>query len=88
MALAYSVSQPSLSNPFDVQKIKLTSKFDQREPQRLQIINAEKRCLRCNNLYQDKDNSPTACAFHGHTTGMDFPFSLIHLFARLPICPN
>nr|TKS01864.1 uncharacterized protein D5086_0000169710 [Populus alba] len=28
-----------------------------------------KRCLRCNTLYLDKDNSPTACSFHGHTTG-------------------
>ncbi|XP_020588085.1 uncharacterized protein LOC110029929 isoform X3 [Phalaenopsis equestris] len=28
-----------------------------------------KRCLRCSALYADADNSPTACAFHGHTTG-------------------
>ncbi|XP_020588086.1 uncharacterized protein LOC110029929 isoform X4 [Phalaenopsis equestris] len=27
-----------------------------------------KRCLRCSALYADADNSPTACAFHGHTT--------------------
>lgn len=29
-----------------------------------------KRCLRCGTSYQDKDNSPTACLFHGHTTGI------------------
>lgn len=28
-----------------------------------------KRCLRCGVLYQDEDNSPAACAFHGHITG-------------------
>lgn len=30
---------------------------------------SRKRCLRCGELYQDSDNSPTACSFHGHTTG-------------------
>jgi hypothetical protein len=28
-----------------------------------------KRCLRCGALYLDEDNSPAACAFHGHITG-------------------
>lgn len=28
-----------------------------------------KRCLRCGALYLDVDNSPAACAFHGHITG-------------------
>ncbi|KAG6501758.1 uncharacterized protein LOC121998225 [Zingiber officinale] len=29
----------------------------------------KKRCLRCGELYHDNNNSPTACSFHGHTTG-------------------
>lgn len=33
-------------------------------------IQTKKRCLRCSTLYSDQDNSPTACSFHGHTTGM------------------
>ncbi|XP_051184124.1 uncharacterized protein [Lolium perenne] len=35
-----------------------------------------KRCLRCGALYLDEDNSPTACAFHGHITGEKGLFSL------------
>ncbi|KAL6129906.1 hypothetical protein ACLB2K_068288 [Fragaria x ananassa] len=31
-------------------------------------IGTKKRCLRCNTLYKDEDNSPTACSFHGHTS--------------------
>ncbi|XP_078443904.1 uncharacterized protein LOC144713247 [Wolffia australiana] len=30
---------------------------------------AQKRCLRCNSLYYEEENSPTACSFHGHITG-------------------
>ncbi|KAK9154912.1 hypothetical protein Sjap_002392 [Stephania japonica] len=40
------------------------------------IVPVKKRCLRCNTLYQDKDNSPTACLFHGHTTGEKGLFAL------------
>nr|XP_016500236.1 PREDICTED: uncharacterized protein LOC107818713 [Nicotiana tabacum] len=38
---------------------------------RLQIVNSQnkKKCLRCNTLYQDEDNSLIACSFHGHTNG-------------------
>ncbi|WCJ18951.1 hypothetical protein M5689_001264 [Euphorbia peplus] len=36
----------------------------------------EKRCLRCKILYFDIHNSPTACSFHGHTTGEKGLFSL------------
>ncbi|OIT35604.1 hypothetical protein A4A49_26617 [Nicotiana attenuata] len=45
---------------------------------RLQIVNSQnkKKCLRCNTLYQDKDNSPIACSFHGHTNGEKGLFSL------------
>ncbi|KAL4198292.1 hypothetical protein AMTRI_Chr03g139450 [Amborella trichopoda] len=39
-------------------------------------ILAQKRCLRCNSLYEDKDNSPTACLFHGHTNGERGLFAL------------
>lgn len=76
MALAYNLAQNFLWNPSKFQKIKTASSvlldINHRQPQKLQIICAEekKRCLRCNTLYQDKDNSPTACSFHGHTTGM------------------
>ncbi|KAI4379128.1 hypothetical protein MLD38_005463 [Melastoma candidum] len=37
---------------------------------------AKKRCLRCSTLYDHRDNSPTACSFHGHTTGEKGLFSL------------
>lgn len=56
-------------HPSIFHNINSTSRINQRSPQRLQINNTEKRCLRCNTIYQDKDNSPTACSFHGHTNG-------------------
>ncbi|CAL5380451.1 unnamed protein product [Camellia sinensis] len=70
MVLAYNITaQNLLSKPPNVMKMKLmSSNTNQGKPHTAQII-AEKRCLRCNTLYQDKDNSPTACSFHGHTTG-------------------
>ncbi|KAM3276175.1 hypothetical protein ACQJBY_044521 [Aegilops geniculata] len=36
----------------------------------------KKRCLRCGALYLDEENSPAACAFHGHITGEKGLFSL------------
>ncbi|KAK1282482.1 hypothetical protein QJS10_CPB22g01397 [Acorus calamus] len=36
----------------------------------------KRRCLRCGTLYNDKDNSPTSCLFHGHTTGERGLFAL------------
>jgi len=30
----------------------------------------KKKCLRCNTLYSDQDNSPLSCSFHGHTNGI------------------
>uniref|UniRef100_A0ACD5XV29 Uncharacterized protein n=1 Tax=Avena sativa TaxID=4498 RepID=A0ACD5XV29_AVESA len=36
----------------------------------------KRRCLRCGVLYLDEDNSPAACAFHGHITGEKGLFSL------------
>ncbi|KAI3739983.1 hypothetical protein L2E82_30398 [Cichorium intybus] len=30
---------------------------------------SESKGIWCNTLYQDKDNSPTACSFHGHANG-------------------
>ncbi|KAE9592713.1 hypothetical protein Lalb_Chr19g0132141 [Lupinus albus] len=50
-------------------------------------IQTKKRCLRCNTLYSDQDNSPLSCSFHGHANGiaymhtyliMYFPFFLSH----------
>uniref|UniRef100_A0A5B7CDU3 Uncharacterized protein n=1 Tax=Davidia involucrata TaxID=16924 RepID=A0A5B7CDU3_DAVIN len=75
MALAYNLSQNLLSNPSNVVKIKLSSYINQKKPQGIQV-HAAKRCLRCNTLYQDTDNSPTACSFHGHTTGEKGLFAL------------
>ncbi|ONK81810.1 uncharacterized protein A4U43_C01F33100 [Asparagus officinalis] len=37
--------------------------------------NKKKRCLRCGNLYEDRENSPVACSFHGHATGEKGLFS-------------
>ncbi|KAM0942965.1 hypothetical protein DsansV1_C13g0117281 [Dioscorea sansibarensis] len=39
-------------------------------------LSPKKRCLRCGTLYCDMDNSPTACSFHGHTTGERGLFAL------------
>ncbi|OWM77198.1 hypothetical protein CDL15_Pgr028835 [Punica granatum] len=39
-------------------------------------VQVKKRCLRCNTLYIDHENSPTACSFHGHTTGEKGLFAL------------
>ncbi|KAL3537399.1 hypothetical protein ACH5RR_000765 [Cinchona calisaya] len=74
MASAYNFAQSFLWNPSTVQKLKtasVLSDINNRKPQKLQIICSEEKkwCLRCNTVYQDKDNSPTACSFHGHTTG-------------------
>ncbi|CAN4090853.1 unnamed protein product [Withania somnifera] len=48
------------------------------EPRGLQIVNVQnkKKCLRCNTFYEDKNNSPVACSFHGHTNGDKGLFSL------------
>ncbi|CAA7407950.1 unnamed protein product [Spirodela intermedia] len=35
-----------------------------------------KRCLRCNSLYHEDENSPTSCSFHGHVTGEKGLFAL------------
>lgn len=67
--MAYAITAQTLAaKPVTSMKIKSVSNTNQRNPQTVQIV-AEKRCLRCNHFYQDKDNSPTACSFHGHTTG-------------------
>ncbi|KAK9283585.1 hypothetical protein L1049_011834 [Liquidambar formosana] len=79
MALAYNIYQSLLSKPSNV--LKSCSDINQRQPQIISPIHAEKRCLRCNTLYHDRDNSPTACSFHGHTTAFwDIP----KLFAFAP----
>ncbi|CAI9764964.1 unnamed protein product [Fraxinus pennsylvanica] len=77
MILAYYNLSPSfLHNPLNAHQFNSVSRINYRVPKKLQIISAQKRCLRCNSLYEDKDNSPTACSFHGHTTGEKGLFSL------------
>ncbi|GMH27258.1 hypothetical protein Nepgr_029101 [Nepenthes gracilis] len=41
-----------------------------------QIQTQLKRCLRCNTLYHDNDNSPVSCSFHGHINGEKGLFAL------------
>nr|XP_027102259.1 uncharacterized protein LOC113723290 [Coffea arabica] len=74
MALVYNLPQSFPWNPSRIQKMRTSSGsyISHRQPQKLQKVicaKERKRCLRCNTIYQDKDNSPTACSFHGHTTG-------------------
>ncbi|GLT37065.1 hypothetical protein SLA2020_114020 [Shorea laevis] len=62
-------------------KIKSSSETDdERKPNNVRVsdqkIQTKKRCLRCNTLYLDKHNSPTACSFHGHATGEKGLFAL------------
>ncbi|KAJ6692117.1 hypothetical protein OIU79_013968 [Salix purpurea] len=49
--------------------IRSSSKNDETKLNINQVLQTKKRCLRCNTLYLDRDNSPNACSFHGHTTG-------------------
>ena len=75
MALVYNLPQSFPRNPSRIQKMRTSSGsyISHRQPQKLQKVicaKERKRCLRCNTIYQDKDNSPTACSFHGHTSGM------------------
>ncbi|KAF4360951.1 hypothetical protein F8388_016760 [Cannabis sativa] len=51
-----------------IRSLKIKSCYENHNESKL-IIQTKKRCLRCNSLYSDQDNSPTACSFHGHTTG-------------------
>ncbi|XP_050210638.1 uncharacterized protein LOC126660952 [Mercurialis annua] len=46
------------------------------KPNNISKTQVQKRCLRCNTLYFDTRNYPTACSFHGHTTGDKGLFSL------------
>ncbi|KAD5802856.1 hypothetical protein E3N88_14216 [Mikania micrantha] len=67
MASAFSSSQNHLFS-FS-QTTRFRSLINGRSPHRLRIINLKKTCLRCNTSYEDKDNSPIACSFHGHSNG-------------------
>ncbi|KAK1413322.1 hypothetical protein QVD17_35094 [Tagetes erecta] len=51
------------------QTTQIKSRINGKPPKKLRINNLQKRCLRCKTLYDDKDNSPTACSFHGHANG-------------------
>ncbi|XP_008231275.1 PREDICTED: uncharacterized protein LOC103330465 [Prunus mume] len=68
MALALGIPQSFLCRTSNGSKIKLCSNISDGKTSTSQT-QTKKRCLRCNTLYTDKDNSPTACSFHGHTTG-------------------
>ncbi|MCD7467916.1 hypothetical protein HAX54_005619 [Datura stramonium] len=69
MALAYNLLPQNVLFPNSCRRKPI---------RRLQIVNAlnKKKCLRCNILYEDKDNSPIACSFHGHINGEKGLFSL------------
>nr|GMC84508.1 uncharacterized protein LOC109153640 [Ipomoea batatas] len=70
MAMNYSLPQIFLRKTHNLEMRRLAPHINtsKRVPPRLQIWNAQKRCLRCNTVFDDKNNSPIACSFHGHTT--------------------
>ncbi|XP_058073563.1 uncharacterized protein LOC131222497 isoform X2 [Magnolia sinica] len=67
MALSGSLSLKLLLKPSYFTKIRASN---------IKESSNLKKCLRCNTLYQDKDNSPTSCFFHGHKTGERGLFAL------------
>ncbi|XP_078163459.1 uncharacterized protein LOC144558495 [Carex rostrata] len=74
MALLFpGFSQIKIANPTSKTLLKASSNGNiipsSHQHQPLKEIKVHKRCLRCGTLYQDKNNSPTACSFHGHITG-------------------
>ncbi|GMY22407.1 hypothetical protein FCV25MIE_17648 [Fagus crenata] len=80
MASAYSLSQSLLCNYKPLlsgKKIRscLYNNINKTKPTTTHV-HTKKQCLRCNTVYLDKDNSPTACSFHGHTTGEKGLFAL------------
>ncbi|KAJ9558381.1 hypothetical protein OSB04_012995 [Centaurea solstitialis] len=79
MALAFNVSQNHLISYYaQLTRFRSPPRINGRQPPRtLRIINSKKKkCLRCNTCYQDKDNSPIACSFHGHFNGDKGLFAL------------
>lgn len=84
MAYNYGLSFCNISfgmKPSNTMKMNNSFSIKIRLRQKQQILCAQKkRCLRCNTLYEDKDNSPIVCSFHGHTTGKsNFLFFIIFL---------
>ncbi|KAJ0623148.1 hypothetical protein HanIR_Chr01g0028571 [Helianthus annuus] len=87
MASAFCVSQTHLLTYAQTTRFRIRSRINGRYPQSLRIINMKKRCLRCNTLYEDKDNSPTACSFHGHANGkVKIEIILLSYSLFEPIC--
>ncbi|XP_024175836.1 uncharacterized protein LOC112181682 [Rosa chinensis] len=77
MAMALAISPTFGCRPSNGSKIvKSCSNISSDSKTYTSQIGTEKRCLRCNNLYTDEDNSPTACSFHGHSTGEKGLFAL------------
>ncbi|KAI4333147.1 hypothetical protein L6164_017988 [Bauhinia variegata] len=75
MAFAVSLSQNLfLCKPCHGLEVK--SCISQSQSRSTSQIQTKKRCLRCNTLYSDQDNSPIACSFHGHINGDKGLFSL------------
>ncbi|KAG5238492.1 hypothetical protein OIU76_014962 [Salix suchowensis] len=69
MAMTFSLPQTLHCRPSNALIIRSSSKNDETKLNINQVLQTKKRCLRCNTLYLDRDNSPNACSFHGHTTG-------------------
>ena len=86
MAMTYPLSQTLDYKPPNVLKIRSSSEIDGTKPHITQL-QTKKRCLRCNTLYLDKDNSPIACSFHGHTTGMQLCIFLLTNLLKVPCLP-
>ncbi|XP_048426360.1 uncharacterized protein LOC103954870 [Pyrus x bretschneideri] len=76
MALASGITQIFLCRQSNGLTVKNCSSSRDSKTSSSQIQTKKKRCLRCSTLYSDHDNSPTACSFHGHTTGEKGLFAL------------
>ncbi|XP_023766947.1 uncharacterized protein LOC111915524 [Lactuca sativa] len=68
MALPFNVSQNHFFSYAHTTRFRAPC-INSRHPRRLSVMNSKKSCLRCNTPYQDKDNSASACSFHGHANG-------------------
>ncbi|KAJ3677626.1 hypothetical protein LUZ60_003350 [Juncus effusus] len=81
--LLHGFPQIKLSNKTPKTLIKSSSSFNNGnknpssyKPISLAIPSSQKKCLRCGTPYQEEENSPNSCSFHGHTTGESGLFAL------------
>ena len=74
MALAYTISQSLVYNykckPLDAVKIKLSSDSEADQTNLKSKQRSDAWGAKPFTLTNDADNSPTACSFHGHATGI------------------